>query len=134
MPDVVTQNDASDPPVAFDVAGDARGASGFYQAVISEGAKGAMVNLSGTIAAGGTAQDIYTATETIQYIFVGNPLDETESLYVDFGRNADDDGSSYELEPGDHLEFSGSWIPTGTISVMAATTGHAYTAKRGIAA
>lgn len=84
-----------------------------------------------TITVGGTAQDAFIALAARSYLFVQNPLSATESLYVNDGANAAADTTSWELQPGEALEFGGSagFVPVGRISVVAATTSHAFIAK-----
>lgn len=132
MGDYVTQLDATTPTAAVVKIGTYdRSADGHTQKVAAEGAHGAVTNMSGTITTGGTSQSIYTATSAMMWLFIQNPATETETLYVDIGRSADDDGTSIELQPGDALELAGTFIPTGTINLMATTTGHKFVAKRG---
>ena len=84
---------------------------------------------SGTITTGGTAQTALAAKNVYSYLFVQNPRAETETLRVDFGRTAVVD-DAWELGPGDAVEFtSATGIPSGIVSVVAATTGHKFILK-----
>lgn len=87
------------------------------------------VNRSSTITLGGTAQTLASANTTRCRLVIINPNDATESLWINFTTTAAAASPSIELQPG------GSWTemgPTCTgelISVYAASTGHAFTAK-----
>jgi DNA-directed RNA polymerase subunit RPC12/RpoP len=101
---------------------------------------GPLADASGTVATGGTAQTVLPKNTSLtrRYILIVNQ--GTETLYVDFDQTATaasiplkactvaGDGSGGSLEyPGG----GGALVPNGPLSVLGATTGHAYTIKTG---
>lgn len=85
---------------------------------------------SGSIAVGGTAQDALGANGGRNYLLLQNLA--AENLFVNFGVTAVLDQPSIRLQPGDVLEFgaqSSGMVPTGRISVIAATTGSKFVLK-----
>lgn len=90
----------------------------------------ALTDISGTITAGGSSQQISTA-HSRKYLLVQNPSSATESLWVNFGAAATVGQPSIEIAAGTALVLS-SFIPSQTITVIAATTGHAFTAKEAL--
>lgn len=85
-------------------------------------------NKSGTITVGGTAQSAAAARKGRSYFFLQNPSTETESLWFSLDATAVAASPSIELQPGQSYE-SGAVVPIGAVSVIAATTGHKFTAK-----
>lgn len=93
---------------------------------------GALTNRSGTIAVGGTSQQIMAANTSRRYLMVQNPIAASEPLFVNFGAVASAAATSYELAAGQMIEFSSpGFIPTGTVNAVAATGAHAFVAKEG---
>ena len=88
-------------------------------------------DISGTIATGGTAQQIAPYDSSRKYIRIQNPWSATESLFVnDAGANASaTDGKSLELQPGQ--VYAPYPVPCTPISVVAATTAHGFEGKVG---
>jgi hypothetical protein len=91
---------------------------------------------SGTITTGGTAQNAAAALATRRYLYVTNPFlksdgsaNPAEPLWVNFTGAANGGSGSIRLDPGGWWENPPHYCPTGAISVLAATTGHAWTAK-----
>jgi hypothetical protein len=84
-----------------------------------------------TINSGGNAQDALAANPDRRYLFVMNPTDESEVLYVNIGDDAAADTTSWPLAAGGSLVFEGSFVPKGNVSVLAGTTGHAFICKEG---
>lgn len=87
------------------------------------------VDRSGSITAGGTAQDIYSAQQKPRLGFEFFNTSDTV-MYLDFGTNATTTrgipvpaGGSYYL-PG-----AGGVVPSGRLSVLCATTGKAFVCK-----
>jgi hypothetical protein len=87
------------------------------------------VDRSGSITAGGTAQDIYSAEQKPRLGFEFFNTSDTV-MYLDFGTNATTTkgipvpaGGSYYL-PG-----AGGVVPSGRLSVLCATTGKAFVCK-----
>lgn len=91
-------------------------------------ASGALTDRSGTITTGGTAQNAMAANTSRKYASVTNPISATESLFVNDAGTATAASPSYELLPGESYE-TGAFVPTNAISVLAATTGHAFIAR-----
>lgn len=92
----------------------------------SSDAPAALVDRSGTVTLGGTSQQI-AAINLVRRGFSIQNIDETrqENLYVRIGAGAAGGGTpgNYTIYPGGSLQFVG----TGTINVVAATTGHQFT-------
>lgn len=93
-------------------------------------------DISGAIGTGGTSQPLLAADPNNMFLFLMNPKDATESLWVQdakTGAGADqsaavNDGKSFELAPGE----SYTW-PNGIgnrVSIVAATTGHVFLARK----
>jgi hypothetical protein len=81
---------------------------------------------SGTIAAGGTAQTLTLGTGPLRGFFLQNPASETEVLLFD-PAGAAVSGSSPELATSASVSTGPGTIFFGnSISVNAATTGHAF--------
>lgn len=94
--------------------------------------RGVLTDRSGTIAAGGTAQNAMAANANRKYLLVINPSDATEALSMNFTTAAVNTGQpSILLDPGDSFVMEGDFVSTEAISVNAATTGHAFVAKEG---
>lgn len=87
------------------------------------------IDASGAVTTGGTAQTALSAKGQFTYLFLQNPRAETETLKIDIAEPAVD-GHSWELGPGDALEFNAATgVPIGIVSVLAATTGHKFILK-----
>ena len=98
----------------------------------SSGASGALTNRSGTITTGGTAQTAIAANTSRKYVLILNPDTATEDLWFSFDATAVAAAPSIYLHPGDAFEAGpGEFVPTGALSIIAATTAHAFTAKEG---
>jgi Fe-S cluster assembly iron-binding protein IscA len=90
--------------------------------------RGAFTNRSGAIEAGGTAQAVCSANARRQYLLFQNISDE--DIWINFdGTAAVADQPSIKVWSGMTMEWSGSFIPTGAISVIAATIGSKYVCK-----
>ena len=91
---------------------------------------GHMTDASGTIAVGGTAQVLLPANSARQYLFIQNPITATETLRFCSDVTATTT-NSFELAAGGSATFSSDngFMPTGAISILAATGAHAYIAK-----
>jgi hypothetical protein len=89
---------------------------------------GALTDRSGTLTTGGTAQNAAAALATRKYLFVQNPSTAPGTLWFSTVTTAVQDSPSIELVPGASFE-SGLFCPTGAVSVIAATTGHKWTAR-----
>ncbi|HEY3812857.1 MAG TPA: hypothetical protein VGL66_06495 [Caulobacteraceae bacterium] len=88
-------------------------------------------DISATIATGGTAQTAAPFDSARKYLRIQNPWSATESLFInDAGANASaSDGKSLELKPG--AVYAPYPPPSTPISIVAATTGHAFEGKVG---
>jgi hypothetical protein len=93
--------------------------------------KGALTDRSGTITTGGAAQQLAAANSNRNYFLIQNPSAATESLWFRFGTGAVVGEPSIELTPGNGFVMDGNYVETELISVIAATTGHTFTAKEG---
>lgn len=97
---------------------------------------GSFTNKSGTIAVGGTSQQITPVNLNRKKIIIENPataagqgIAAAESLFINFTAAAGvNNGTSIELLPGGSYD-SGTTITTEAINVNAATTGHVFIAK-----
>jgi len=92
---------------------------------------GALTDKSGTITTGGTAQTAAAANTSRKYLFIENPYTATETLWFSTVAAAVADSPSIALQPGDTWENPPHFCPTGAVSVIAATTGHKWTAREG---
>jgi len=89
---------------------------------------GALTDGSGTITAGGTAQQVFASQPGRAYLIIQN-LDAAETMYVNIGAAATAGSGSFQLLSGGSLVFENGYIPSGSVSIIAATTGHKFTAK-----
>lgn len=86
---------------------------------------------SGSVTAGGTAQDAVAANPVRLFLVIENPSDATEVLYVDFGKDASTTAkTSVELQAGGSMFFDTA-CPTQRVSVTAVTTSHKFIVKEG---
>lgn len=90
--------------------------------------QGSLIDKSGALAAGNTAEDAAAANTTRKYLFIQN-IDATEDLWFNLGVTAVADKPSMRLGPGDTFVMEASFVSTGKVSVIAATTGHKWVAK-----
>jgi hypothetical protein len=84
-----------------------------------------LTDASGTITAGGTAQNALAVNSGRQYLLVHNPTTETEALLVNVTGGTAAATNAVHLAPGGTLEFD-TFTPGDTVSVLAATTGHKF--------
>ena len=92
---------------------------------------GHIYDVSGTIAVGGTAQVLVAANPARKYLCVQNPVTAIETLRVCPDAIATTT-NSYELVAGGSLEMTDAgFVSTGAISILAATSAHAFVAKWG---
>lgn len=95
------------------------------QILAALGGAGTYTDKSDTISTGGASQELAASNSSRINILVQNPTSEIESLFVNFGAAATGGGDSVELTPGGLQVFN----TTQQITVIAATTGHAFVAK-----
>lgn len=93
--------------------------------------RGAVTDGSGTVATGGTSQQVFTANAGRSYLMCQNPITATETLFVSLDTSASTVSGSIELAPGTSASFQQQFIPNGTVNITAATAGHRYTCKQG---
>jgi hypothetical protein len=99
--------------------------------------QGALTDRSGTIASGGTANTAIAANSARRYFLLQN-LSNTV-LWVNFGVTAVQDQPSIALKAcgtagdgtGGAIVFEGSFVPTGSISIIGPTTGSKFSCKEG---
>ena len=91
---------------------------------------GFLRDCSGSISSGGSAQNVAGASER-SYLLIQNKSAATESFWVSFVTTAVADSPSIEVVPGTTLTWDAGFIPSGIISVIAATTGTKFTIKEG---
>lgn len=92
---------------------------------------GALTDRSGTLTAGGVAQNAMPANATRRYLLLRNPLSATEPLWYDLTATAVAASPSIRLDAGDSFVMESGFVSNQALSVFAATTGHAWTAKEG---
>jgi hypothetical protein len=96
--------------------------------VVASVPSGALTDKSGTITAGGTAQVAAAANSSRKYLFLQNPTGAPGSLWFSTTATAVAASPSVELVPGASYE-TGSFVPTGAVSIIGATTGQAFTGR-----
>lgn len=100
-------------------------------AAIASGVTGPFTDRSGTITVGGTSQQLAAANAARRYLIVQNPPTATENLYINFTTAASTGAGSIGLIPGSAYTMESDFINTEAVTVIAATTGHVFTAKEG---
>lgn len=90
-------------------------------------AAGAVTDRSGTIAAGGTAQQVMAANTTRKYLFYQNNSDTDQ--WINWGVVAVANEPSIKIVAGASYENPAHFCPSGLISVFCATTGKTFTSK-----
>lgn len=90
-----------------------------------------LTNRSGTITAGGTAQNAAAANTSRKYLLVRAPMTNTEPLWFSLVGTATTASPSIRLDPGDTFVMEGVTVASNAVSVIAATTGTAFTCWEG---
>lgn len=90
-----------------------------------------MRNGSGTVLVAGQSQTVFPINADRNYLFCQNPINATETLFVNYDAPATMTGGSIELQPGGTTTFPGTAVPTTIITVTAATAGHRFICKEG---
>lgn len=85
---------------------------------------GTLTDRSGTIAAGGTAQQLAAANSARHYLLVQNQ--STARLYICFTGTATQTQTSLLLESGGAYESNGAFCPISTVSIIGTATGQAW--------
>jgi hypothetical protein len=83
----------------------------------------------GTVGVGGTAQSLFGGTVPVNGYLVSN-LHTTEVMYLNDAGVATTTGASVPVPPMVTFVTPSGYKPPGAVSLMAATTGHAYSARR----
>ena len=91
---------------------------------------GTLTDRSGTITAGGTAQQLAAANTNRRYLLIQNEH-ATETLWFNFTTTATAAEPSFQIPAGGSFVMEAGYISTEAVSVIAATTGHPWTAKEG---
>lgn len=84
----------------------------------------ALVDSSGTITTGGTAQQVLAANATRKKMIVFNPIAATETLFMMFGAGT---AGQIGLAPGGSYTSDDVSEESNSLWLVAATTGHAFT-------
>lgn len=84
-------------------------------------------NYSGTITAGGTAQDVYADNQAPKSYFLFQNVSDTD-MTIDFGITAVE-GTGILVKSGLAYEMPRFAMFTGRLSVLCATTGKAFVCK-----
>lgn len=93
--------------------------------------RGPYNNYSGTILVGNQSQLLLPASNNYNDIFIQNPSDQIEILFVNFGASASTTlYNSIELLPGQSIwKRTPGFIPNTQINVAAVTLGHPFVCK-----
>lgn len=91
---------------------------------------GAITDRSVAVTLGGTAEDLMVVNLARKYLLIIND-DPAEDLWFDFGVNAVAASPSMLLSPGESFVMEASFVTSDRVSILAATTAHAVTAKEG---
>jgi hypothetical protein len=97
------------------------------QKTVAMPTQGAPTDRSGAITSGGTSQTLAAALSTRVYIEIQNISDET--MYINFGAAATTDSNSFKIIAGGSYVNPQQFCPTGTITIIGATTGEKFIAK-----
>lgn len=95
--------------------------------VTVNGTRGALTDRSGS--ATNVASTMMTANSSRNYIFIQNT--SGAPIWINFTTTAVTASPSIELRPNDIREWSGTFVPTEAISVIAGGGTRTYTAKEG---
>lgn len=86
-----------------------------------------MVDGSGTVATGGTSQQVFAADQYRNYLMCMNPSSATEKLYIEYGAAASTtNGKSIPLDPGGVAQFLGMSVPTASDATWSVTFDTAF--------
>lgn len=89
-----------------------------------------MTDHSGSIAAGGAAQQVMPANSTRKFLFIQNI--SSGLLWINFGTTAVQDEPSIKLMPdSDAFKLDYGTIDTELVSIIGSTTGQKFVAKEG---
>lgn len=99
-----------------------------YGAQAVAGVPGTLTDRSGTITAGGTAQQMMAANASRVYLLIQNQ-DTAEDLWINLTTTAVRSQPSIRIPPLGGFVMEGNFVSTEAVSVIATTTAHAWTAK-----
>lgn len=88
-----------------------------------------LTDRSGTITSGGTAQTVMAANPTRSFLLVQNVSDT--NMWINFDATAAATQPSILLAPSGGAILCDAKVPLGSVSIICATTGKAFTAKEG---
>lgn len=88
-----------------------------------------LIDGSGTITTGGTAQTVFAANGSRRYLYVQN--NSTAALWINFTTAATTSQPSLEIVAGNSFVMDSSFVSTEAVSIIGATTGQTFTAKQG---
>ena len=91
---------------------------------------GAVTDRSGTITLGGTAQQLVAANTARRYLLIQN-ISAGDLWINDAGTAAIGGPGSLKIVAGGYYEYPASFVTSGAISIIGATTAQAFTAKEG---
>lgn len=94
---------------------------------------GTVTDRSGALTAGSASEEIMAANPDRKYLLIQNPVDASETLYVNFTTVADEltNNGSIELAAGGSILMEGAFVSTEAVNVNAVTTNHYFIAKEG---
>ena len=92
--------------------------------------RGGITDRSGTIATGGTSQQVVATNTGRAYLLLQNPSAASGSLWFNFGAAATQASPSVEMLPGATYTWEGSFVPNSQVTITGAQ-GLAYTCKEG---
>lgn len=89
---------------------------------------GAPTDGSGSITTGGTSQTVFAANSSRTWFLIQNI--SSAVMYINFGAAAVADSNSIKLNTGAFYENPSHFCPSGTITIIGATTGQKFIAKQ----
>lgn len=101
--------------------------SGNLYTITAAPTDGTLVDRSGTITAGGTAQTLAAVNSTRRYLFIQNV--STSDLWINFTTAAAQTQPSFKLIPNSSFVMEGAFITSEAVSIIGATTGQAFVSK-----
>lgn len=117
----------TDYPASFVISGATfTGGTNLTGSVANPPNTGTPTDRSGTMTAGGTAQQVMAANASRVYLFVQNI--SAEDMYVRWTGTATAAQGSILLKPNGSVSYDSNFVPTGAVSIISATTGSKYTA------
>lgn len=131
-PVLIAGSDGTDArTLATDASGNLKIVTPAGQVVTTQLSNSSYTDRSGTITSGGTAQQLCASNSTRKKLYVINTDDTgtSESLWINFTTTAVRAHPSIELKVGAQWAEDASACSNEAVSVIATTTGHAWTAK-----